>query len=165
MPARRGGEIRRHSIISKQRHPLMKYKSTSHPCELNNQGASSYCSSAMTRRDFLGTVTLASAALSNGAGFGALPSDGKRAPPGKILLQSFDHVGVKLRPSRWQKQYADARACPTTTCRLAERSDRSILLRKVNDIMFIFILNCAVSCSRRKNRFALIWSAAGSHEF
>ena len=63
----------------------------------------------MTRRDFLGSVTVASAALASGAAYGALPPDGGTASPGKILLQSFDYVGVKLRPSRWQKQYTDAR--------------------------------------------------------
>ena len=63
----------------------------------------------MTRRDFLGSMAMASAALASGAALGALPPDAGTASSGKILLQSFDFVGVKLRPSRWQKQYADAR--------------------------------------------------------
>ncbi len=62
----------------------------------------------MTRRDFLGSVTIASAALAGGA-FGALPSESETAARGKNLLQPFDCVGVKLRPGRWQKQYEDAR--------------------------------------------------------
>jgi len=52
---------------------------------------------------------MASAALASGAAFGALQPDGDTAIPGKVRLESFDFAGVKLRPGRWQKQYADAR--------------------------------------------------------
>ncbi|HLX71222.1 MAG TPA: beta-L-arabinofuranosidase domain-containing protein [Verrucomicrobiae bacterium] len=52
---------------------------------------------------------MASAAVAGGVAFGAGTSDAGAASPGKVVLQSFDFVGVKLRPSRWQKQYADAR--------------------------------------------------------
>lgn len=54
-------------------------------------------------------MVLASAAVAGGTVFDAMASDVGTAPPGKVLLQSFDFTGVKLRPSRWQKQYADAR--------------------------------------------------------
>ena len=52
---------------------------------------------------------MASAAVAGGVAFGAGTPGAGAASPGKIVLQSFDFVGVKLRPSRWQKQYADAR--------------------------------------------------------
>jgi hypothetical protein len=97
-----------HSLIFEPRHAIMKNEPTSPSSEIKSNLTSSPGSSAMTRRDFLGAVTLASAALTSGAALGALP-DGETASPGKARLQSFDYVGVKLRPSRWQRQYADAR--------------------------------------------------------
>src|SRR5258707_15125724 len=87
----------------------MNNESAPYSSESKTTGTSNSGSPAMSRRDFLGTVTLASAALTSGAAFGALPSDGGTASSGKILLQPFDYVGVKLRPGRWQKQYANAR--------------------------------------------------------
>jgi DUF1680 family protein len=77
--------------------------------EIDTSGVSASCSSEMTRRVFLGTTTLASAALASGAAWGASPTDAGKPLAGPVLLQSFDYVGVKLRPSRWQRQYADAR--------------------------------------------------------
>lgn len=63
----------------------------------------------ITRRDFLGSVSIASAAIVCGAAFGAATSGAGTSLTGKVLLHSFDFTGVKLRPSRWQKQYAEAR--------------------------------------------------------
>jgi hypothetical protein len=53
-------------------------------------------------------MTITSAALVSGA-LGALPPKNEMASSGKILLEPFDYSGVKLLPSRWQKQYAVAR--------------------------------------------------------
>lgn len=52
---------------------------------------------------------MASAAVAGGVAFGAATAAAGAPSPGKVVLQSFDFVGVKLRPSRWQKQFADAR--------------------------------------------------------
>ncbi len=54
-------------------------------------------------------MTLAATALAGGAIFESVARADTTAPTGKIILQSFDFAGVKLRPSRWQRQYADAR--------------------------------------------------------
>lgn len=54
-------------------------------------------------------MTAASAALAGGAALDALSADNGTASPGKIVLHSFDAASVKLRPGRWQRQYAAAR--------------------------------------------------------
>jgi hypothetical protein len=35
--------------------------------------------------------------------------EAESTPSPRVCLESFDYTGVKLRPSRWQKQYDDAR--------------------------------------------------------
>jgi len=87
----------------------MNNEPTPHPSGVETDGASVPRTPEITRRDFLGAVTVASVTLASGAALGAGPSDGETASPGRVRLQSFDCVGVKLRPSRWQKQYGDAR--------------------------------------------------------
>ena len=59
------------------------------------------------RRDFLKTVpaaALAATALARGGGLDAWQGSGGRA-----RLEPFDYRGVRLRPSRWQGQYAAGR--------------------------------------------------------
>ena len=67
----------------------------------------------MTRREFLGTMAAASAVLSTAGMLGASPevpaSNGGATLSGKLVLLPFDYSGVRLRPSRWQKQYNAAR--------------------------------------------------------
>jgi hypothetical protein len=74
--------------------------------------------SRVNRRQFLGTLGAAAvtaAALPAGAGASdvAIPPARRAAPtlmPGSGLkLRPFDYEGVRLRPSRWQAQYASAR--------------------------------------------------------
>ncbi len=57
----------------------------------------------MPRRDFLKAAPVAAWALAQTAK-GELPSDASR-----LKIQPFDYQGVRLRDSRWQKQYQDAR--------------------------------------------------------
>src|ERR1700761_3738011 len=67
----------------------------------------------MTRREFLGTMAAASAALSTtglvGAPTEVATSNNDATLPGKLVLTPFDYSGGRLRPSRWQEQYAAAR--------------------------------------------------------
>ncbi|HEY3861935.1 MAG TPA: beta-L-arabinofuranosidase domain-containing protein [Verrucomicrobiae bacterium] len=55
----------------------------------------------MNRREFLGTIAAASAAVLAG---GSAVAEAKRC-----VLEAFEFSGVSLRPSRWQRQFARAR--------------------------------------------------------
>ncbi len=60
----------------------------------------------MTRRRFLAATAGALAALPLRQSAGAETSG---HAPGAVLLEPFDYTGVTLKPSRWQRQYAEAR--------------------------------------------------------
>ncbi len=76
---------------------------------LSLQNESAFSRPEISRRSFLGSMTLAATALAGGAIFESSARADAATPAGKVLLQSFDFTGVKLRPSRWQRQYSDAR--------------------------------------------------------
>jgi uncharacterized protein len=61
----------------------------------------------MNRREFLGAVAAASATVL--AGGDAASAQESPAASARILLEPFDFSGVKLRPSRWQRQYEQTR--------------------------------------------------------
>jgi DUF1680 family protein len=61
---------------------------------------------AMPRRTFLKTAPVAAYALVETAKGALMKSP---APPSRIKLEAFDYRGVRLRESRWQKQYQAAR--------------------------------------------------------
>jgi DUF1680 family protein len=66
----------------------------------------------MNRREFLGGVVAASATILAGecpAAAQESPAASPSAAPKRIVLEPFDFSGVKLRPSRWQRQYAQTR--------------------------------------------------------
>jgi hypothetical protein len=66
----------------------------------------------MNRREFLGACAAASASVLAGGSPAAAeepPASSSSAMPGRIVLQPFDFSGVKLRPSRWQRQYEQTR--------------------------------------------------------
>ena len=60
----------------------------------------------MPRRDFLKAAPVATFALVQTARGVELPTP---APRARIKLEPFDYQGVRLRESRWQKQYQAAR--------------------------------------------------------
>ena len=60
----------------------------------------------MPRRDFLKAAPVATFALVQTARGMDLPTP---APPARIKLEPFDYQGVRLRESRWLKQYQAAR--------------------------------------------------------
>src|SRR5262245_15381273 len=60
----------------------------------------------MPRRDFLKTAPVAAYAMTSIAGGAALKV---ATPAARIKIEPFDYRGVKLRESRWQRQYQAAR--------------------------------------------------------
>lgn len=76
-------------------------------------------SNELTRREFLGSVGAAAAAslaavpltrgVLNAAEVpGGVPA-AEPSPTARLVIETFDYQGVKLRPSRWRDQYAAAR--------------------------------------------------------
>jgi DUF1680 family protein len=66
----------------------------------------------MNRREFIGACAAASATILAGqrpAAAQESPAAPSSAPPKRNLLEPFDFSGVKLRPGRWQRQYAQTR--------------------------------------------------------
>jgi len=63
----------------------------------------------ITRRQFLGTMAAASVTLGPWRLSTRNTSAAAATSAGRIVLNPFDYRGVKLSPSRWQKQYASAR--------------------------------------------------------
>jgi hypothetical protein len=63
----------------------------------------------MPRRDFLKAAPLATFAFASVARGGTAPPSTAVARSGEIKIETFDYVGVRLRDSRWQKQYQAAR--------------------------------------------------------
>jgi DUF1680 family protein len=63
----------------------------------------------ISRRQFLGTMAVASVVLGPWSQNARGTNSAATGSAGRITLESFDYHGVKLGPSRWQKQYVSAR--------------------------------------------------------
>jgi DUF1680 family protein len=66
----------------------------------------------MNRREFLGAFAATSVTVLAGKGLARAqnsPVLSSSAGPGRIVLEPFEFSGVKLRPSRWQRQYEQTR--------------------------------------------------------
>jgi DUF1680 family protein len=64
--------------------------------------------SKVSRRDFLGTMSVAAAGMLAEQAGAAAPSS-KMTPFNKVVLETFDYSGVTLRPSVWQQQASAGR--------------------------------------------------------
>jgi DUF1680 family protein len=65
-------------------------------------------STKVPRRDFIKALPVAAAAMGEAAKAFARPGAGTSPGGAALAIQTFDYRGVKLLPSRWQKQYQAA---------------------------------------------------------